>query len=637
MKVSTLSVHILSQLTKIEPLDVVVSNIVKAGIPCTVSAGNSGTMGPFHSSTPAGGIGATSVGSVDNKAYPMLLVPGTYIANGIDSEFGWAPGILSNISEGVYQLYALTYNTSSTNDACHDLPEEPADLSEYIILIRRGGCSFSQKAGNAAARGAKHIFFYNTQPGTNQAYVYAPGIESAGMVSQTQGYKWISLLEAGHKVHLHIRSPAHAGLVIMEEPNYTTGGHISTFSSWGPSYEVQTKPQISAPGGVIASTYPLAMGGYAVLSGTSMSCPYAAGAIALLLEARGKLDPATINNLLSTTATPQPFHDGISEYPFLAPVPQQGAGLINIYNAVHATTLLSVPSISFNDTTHLLKDGGFTLKNTGPAAVTYEIAHTPSATFYTFTTKGSRSHFTAGHPPELIPRGAALSFSITEVTIKPGEEAFIHVSPILPFNMTTQRIPVYSGYITINATNSEDDESLSLPYLGVDSALKDAPILNKRHVFLTSTSRPGVPWAGHYQFNISPPNSNRAKYPGLLAPAVFAELKMGTALLRVDVQPLDAFLLNQSHIPRSRVKRAFKYNTEKVLGQEILGSIDGFPAHYVPGQNVAGAWHGKLSDGTYAPAGNYTFVVSALKIFGDPDKEEDYERVKTDVFGIWYG
>lgn len=164
-------------------------------------------MGPFHSSTPAGGIGATSVGSVDNKAYPMLLVPGKYVAGSKDSEFGWAPGILSNISEGTYQLYAITYNTSSADDACHDLPAEPANLSEYIILIRRGGCSFSQKAGNAAARGAKHIFFYNTQPGTNQAYVYAPGIESAGMVPQTQGHKWIALLETGHKVHLTIRSP----------------------------------------------------------------------------------------------------------------------------------------------------------------------------------------------------------------------------------------------------------------------------------------------------------------------------------------------------------------------------------------------------------------------------------------------
>lgn len=593
-------------------------------------------MGPFHSSTPAGGIGATSVGSVDNKAYPMLLIPGTYIAGGIDSEFGWAPGILSNISEGIYQLYALTYNTSSADDACHDLPEEPSDLSEYIILIRRGGCSFSQKAGNAAARGAKHILFYNTQPGTNQAYVYAPGIEFAGMVPETQGHRWIALLEAGYKVHLTIRSPERAGLTIMEEPNYTTGGYMSTFSSWGPSYEVQTKPQISAPGGVIASTYPLAMGGYAVLSGTSMSCPYAAGAIALLLEARGKLDPATINNLLSTTATPESFHDGISEYPFLAPVPQQGAGLINIYNAVHATTLLSAPSLSFNDTANLLKNGGFTIKNTNPAAVTYEIAHTPSATFYTFTTQGSKSHFTKGHPPEMITRGAVLSFSTTEVTIQPGEQAFIHVSPILPFNMTIERIPVYSGYISINAANSENDESFSLPYLGVGSVLKEAPVLNKQHVFLTSTSRPGVPWASHYQFNIPPPNSTRAKYPGLLAPAVFAELKMGTALLRVDVQPVDVFPPNQSHIPRTRVTRVFKYSTEKVLGQEILGSIDGFPVRYVPGQNVAGAWHGKLSDGTYAPAGNYTFLVSALKIFGDPDNEEDYETIKTDVFGIWY-
>lgn len=567
----------------------------------------------------------------------MLLVPGTYFTTGsIDATFGWAPGVLSNISEGIYQLYALSYNISSEDDGCHEFPEEPSDLSEYIVLIRRGGCSFSQKAGNAAARGAKHILFYNTEPGTSTVYVYAPGIKSAGMVPETQGNEWISLLAAGHKIHLSILPPEYAGMVIMEEPNRITGGYTSTYSSWGPSYEVRSKPQISAPGGLIASTYPLDLGGYAVLSGTSMSCPFAAGAIALILEARGKLDPATINNLLSSTAKPAFFHDGRAEYPYLAPVPQQGAGLINVHDAVHATSLLDINSISFNDTEHLITNTGFTIKNTGPTAVTYEIDYTPAVTFYTLTRSGARSHFLPGNPPDLLPRSANLSFSITEVTIQPGEKAFIHVSPDLPKNLTTDRIPVYSGYITINTTNGEP-ESLSLPYLGVDSALRDAPVLNKQHVFLTSTSRPGVPWPPHYQFNIPPPNSTRAKYPNLLAPAVYVELKMGTPLLCVDVQPVNVFPHNYTDIAKTHSKRVFKYDTTKVLGQEILGSIDGFPASYVPGTPVAGAWHGKLSDGSYAPAGNYTFLVSALKIFGDPTKEEDYERVRTDVFGIWYG
>lgn len=52
-------------------------------------------------------------------------------------------------------------------------------------------------------------------------------------------------------------------------PNTDTGGIMSPFSSLGPSYELDFKPAISAPGGNILSTLPLNTFGLA--SGTSMS------------------------------------------------------------------------------------------------------------------------------------------------------------------------------------------------------------------------------------------------------------------------------------------------------------------------------------------------------------------------------
>lgn len=604
----------------IDPLDVVVSRIVAAGVQCTLSAGNSGTKGPFSSSTPAGAIGATSVASVDNDVYPMLLVPGAYLPSENDERsFGWAPGSLSNVTSGVYPLYAVSHNTSSENDGCHRFPAEPADLSKYIVLMRRGGCTFSQKAGNAAARGAKHILFYNSEPGVSPVYAYAPGIESAGMVPGSQGEEWIRLLSVGTKVRINIVQPEYVGRTLMDEPNGLTGGYLSTFTSWGPSFEVRSKPQIAAPGGFIASTYPRELGSYAVLSGTSMSCPFAAGSIALIMEARGKLDPATINSLLSSTADPSVFHDGRKSYPYLAPVPQQGGGLINVYNAVHATTLLDESAISFNDTGNLETSTGFTIENNGPASVTYQIDHLPGATFYTFSSGGSRSTFTKGQPPDMLKLSADLSFSVTEATVHPGESVYIHITPKPPVGLLTPRIPVYSGYIAINSTHGE---SFTLPYIGVDSSLRTAPVVVKEHVFLSSTARPDYPWAAHYQFPLPSPNSTRAKNPNILAPAAYIELRMGSPLLRIDVQPVD---------------RNHTLNTTNVLGEEIIGSVDGFPSAYFPSVPVQSGWRGKLSDGSYAPAGNYTFLVRALKIFGDPEEESDYERVRTKPFGIWYG
>jgi hypothetical protein len=47
-------------------------------------------------------------------------------------------------------------------------------------------------------------------------------------------------------------------------------------------------------------------------------------------------------------------------------------------------------------------------------------------------------------------------------------------------------------------------------------------------------------------------------------------------------------------------------------------------------------WMGGLANGSYVPAGNYSLVVRALKIFGNRTNPSDYETVRSVNFGITY-
>jgi len=118
--------------------------------------------------------------------------------------------------------------------------------------------------------------------------------------------------------------------------------NLASFSSWGPTFDNQIGPEICAPGVNIIA--PLSKSSYLdmefdlkekiystktefdyiPLSGTSMACPIAAGAAALLLEAFPHANPEVIRGALISGAC------SIESNDYLRNELGQGAGIVNV-------------------------------------------------------------------------------------------------------------------------------------------------------------------------------------------------------------------------------------------------------------------------------------------------------------------
>jgi serine protease AprX len=85
-------------------------------------------------------------------------------------------------------------------------------------------------------------------------------------------------------------------------PNHSDGPYLADFSSRGPTLDGRTKPDVVAPGVTITAADAGTTAGYTTFSGTSMATPFAAGAIALALQAQPGLTPAQVRAAVEGTA-----------------------------------------------------------------------------------------------------------------------------------------------------------------------------------------------------------------------------------------------------------------------------------------------------------------------------------------------
>ncbi|KAL3959629.1 hypothetical protein ACCO45_004746 [Purpureocillium lilacinum] len=596
---------------------VAVSRLVEHGVVCTLAAGNDGARALFDASSAADGKGVTAIGSYESDQMPVFGFSSHYsVDGGPEKLFANGPTDLYNWPVPItpLPLYVLTLDPAVEADGCDPFPESVPDLSPYVVLIRRGTCLFSVKATNAVARGAKYILFYDhdVEKRLLDPLITGSNATAAALVTAGTGRRWINLVKAGHNITVSMKYPNKKDVCVAFDERPDRGGALSGFTSWGPSWDVDAKPQVGSVGGAIFSTW---VGGYNIASGTSMATPLAAAIMALILQ--------VLENLVSATANPQLWNAASSFADKLAPVPQQGGGLIQAYDAAYATTLLDPSSLSFNDTDNLVKKLEFVITNKGSSEVTYNVTHVPALTAYTLQ-KGSA--WPQDFPPDLVEDHASLDLSDVTVSLKPGNRKILSVSAQPPANVDSKRLAVWSGYVVINGT---DGTSLSLPYQGVSGSLKSTTVLLPDQAWMSwsNESNRGLyptpdPAPANYTFTLPPPGT--ATNDDLL-PMIYYNLAMGSRIVRADIVPMTT-------CPPKNL------TVDDPLGgkYKTIGQHPSFPLRWNPRGRIRGLWDGALNNGQYAPAGKYKFVFRALRLFTDESKLENWDVAETQPFRLEY-
>ncbi|KAK6070487.1 peptidase [Seiridium cupressi] len=607
-----------------DPWAIAASRIAEAGVPVIVALGNSGDSGLWQAASPASGVKVTGVGNVENTLSPTIESAASFaVDQELPEKFGIRWGSTSFQENLTLPLWSVSSVIGAA--ACSALPDDTPDLAGKVVLVGtslQDGCNPDDQAGNIVAKGGQYIIYYSLVNGTtDQLYIYTTGVKGTASISLDRGIEFLDLLNGGRNITLEITDASHAGLYVQNWENTEAGGYTSKSSSWGPTYEVEIKPQMTAPGGMILSTYPLSLGGYAVLSGTSMATPLVAAIFALVGQVRGTFDPAVLGSVLSATAKPLNWHDGTSSFDILASVAQQGGGMVQAYDAAHTTTVLSANSLALNDSDHFAGEQTFTIQNLGSEDATYEFGHVKAATMYSLS-QGVGTLDNIAFPGGIVDGWATLGFDANSVTVPAGGKAEVRLTVTPPGGLNATLLPVYSGYVSLNSTTGEN---LSLPYLGVHGSMHDTPVIQKggdtrSGVYLTDTDGHfNIPAAANRTFTIPRPDSN-ATLPNAIYPTLRAGLTLGTQDLRADIVPLF-----DTTLP-----------TSDVFGYQSIGPLPGFPLGWIYRDGASQYFWGQTADGTIAPAGSYKFVVSALRVFGDLNNELDWISVETVPFIIEY-
>ncbi|GIO34270.1 MULTISPECIES: S8 family serine peptidase [Paenibacillus] len=340
------------------PDAIAINNAVLSGVVAVIANGNAGP-GYFTMGSPATSQLGIAVGAVtsESKHYEGKVKPSladsvtsvtsvTYSTYGDLQMMGW---------ETAHENFADIIGQGAQDVVYVGLGDENdyvgLDVTNKVVLASRGNLAFVDKITNAKKHGAKAIVIFN---GINKGTAAdlsesIPGRNGFADVSVGDSFDFIPAFDMkgseGRALARALLENPGFKLQFEFNPDFPVkaipGDELADFTSWGPNADnkLSIKPDIMAPGVNILSTWPAYGKGkpdvsydkaYNRISGTSMATPHVAGLALLIKEAHPSWNPFDIRAALANTADILPDYD----------VYQQGAGRVNVINAIHTNALL---------------------------------------------------------------------------------------------------------------------------------------------------------------------------------------------------------------------------------------------------------------------------------------------------------
>jgi subtilisin family serine protease len=554
-------------------------NLVDQGMVVVASIGNSGASGVYSAGAPGLGEKVIGVASFDNTQIALNVF--TISPDGTEIGYGPAAAAPAPPTSGSLPM-TRTGTTTTLDDGCAPIS---ADLSGSAVLIRRGTCTFHQKALNAQNAGAAAVVLYNNVAGRFSATVAGdPAITIPVVgISDTEGALIDGRLAAGSVTMTWTDQTG-----VFDNP---TGGLISSFSSYGLSPDLALKPDIGAPGGLIRSTWPLENGVYATISGTSMSSPHVAGATALILEAHPNTAPAAMRDVLQNSADPALWW-GNPGLGFLDQVHRQGAGMLDVPGSVLSTTAVSPAKLALGESQAGASTRTLTIRNSGNATITYDLSHEPA-----LATGGST--FTPG----AFGAFANVSFSSSTVRVRGGQSATVDVT------ITAPATPIrgqYGGYIAISSPRTD---TARVPYAGF--------IGDYQSIVALAPTANGFPWLAKLT------DCDRFVELDCTMGGTYRNQPNGATFGLKDGFDRPYFLVHLDHQVRSLALEVSDARTGELVGTAY--ELDHLPRNSTSTGFFAFAWDGSLEGGETVPDGTYTVTIKVLKALGDASNPAHFE------------